>query len=192
MECLTTSLKDARLIKPKLFKDDRGFFLETWQQQAYDNALNNGNPLLFKQDNHSHSAKNILRGLHYQLQHPQGKLVRVIAGCIYDVIVDLRHYSPTFAQWQGFYLSAEEPQLLWIPPGFAHGFYTLCEETAVSYKCTEYYHPEDEHSIIWNDTDLNIQWPLLTAHCTSPKLSIKDLQGHRFREATYFYKETAE
>lgn len=184
MECIATQLQDVRLIKPKLFTDARGFFLETWRQKAYDEALNQGSPLIFVQDNHSKSKKHILRGLHYQFLFPQGKLIRVIAGEIYDVIVDLRQQSSSFGCWQGFHISADNKLSLWVPPGFAHGFYTLVDDTEVIYKCTEYYHPEDEHYIIWDDPDLGIEWPLLEK--SDPGLTNKDRSGVLFKEALYF------
>lgn len=184
MECLATQLQDAKLIKPKVFADKRGFFLESWQQQQYDKTLNHGNRLTFVQDNHSRSTQGVLRGLHFQHQFPQGKLVRVILGEIYDVIVDLRQQSPSFGKWQGFHLSAENKHLLWVPPGFAHGFYTLSDHAEMLYKCTDYYHPEDDFSILWNDSDLGIEWPLFQNE--QPSLSEKDRLGLTFSEAPKF------
>lgn len=187
MEFIETTLKDVKLIKPKVFGDDRGFFLESWRQDMFDKELNNGKPLIFKQDNHSASAKNILRGLHLQHPHPQGKLVRVISGKVYDAIVDLRIDSPTFGQWEGFYLSANDKNLLWVPPGFAHGFYTLEDDTEFLYKCTEYYHPETEHSIRWDDVELAIDWPLIA---DEPMVSKKDAKGVSFQDSPKFEKAT--
>lgn len=184
MECLNTTLQDAKLIIPKVFADPRGFFLESWQQQQYDAALNQGQPLAFVQDNHSRSSKGVLRGLHFQYKHPQGKLVRVIFGEIYDVIVDLRKDSSSFGKWEGFHLSAENKHLLWIPPGFAHGFYTLSDSAEMIYKCTEYYHPEDDFSIIWNDRDIGINWPI--ERNQAPLISKKDNLGVSFKEAPKF------
>lgn len=179
MECLTTTLKEAKLIKPKVFGDHRGFFLESWRQ-SYEEILNDGKPLAFVQDNHSMSIKNVLRGLHFQLNYPQGKLVRAIVGEVYDAIVDLRPDSPTFGHWEGFYLSAENKHLLWVPPGFAHGFYTMSDKAEILYKCTEYYHPEDDYTLIWNDKDIGIQWPF--ENKTAPALSEKDSRGLTFKE----------
>ncbi len=184
MECLETGLQDAKIITPTVFADDRGFFLESWRSDLYNKLLNNGRQLTFVQDNHSKSTQHVMRGLHYQHEHPQGKLVRVLAGEIYDVIVDLRKDSKTFGKWEGFYLSDVNKKLLWVPPGFAHGFYTLSDDTEVFYKCTAYYHPEDECSIIWNDADLAIDWPLLND--TGPALSEKDSRGVSFAEAEKF------
>ncbi|CAN5276451.1 dTDP-4-dehydrorhamnose 3,5-epimerase [soil metagenome] len=181
MEYITTQLHDAKLLKPKVFNDERGFFLEVWRQNAFDDLLNNGKPLIFKQDNHNASRQHILRGLHFQYLKPQGKLVRAIAGEIYDVIVDMRQSSPSFGMWQGFYLSASNKHILWVPPGFAHGFYTISETAEVCYKCTDYYNPGDEYSILWNDPDLAIDWPFV--HSSPPELSQKDGEGVLFRDA---------
>jgi len=186
MECLATRLHDVKLIKPKIFADTRGFFFESWRQQIYDDLLNKGKPLVFTQDNHSKSSLHVLRGLHYQFEKPQGKLVRVISGKVYDVAVDLRTYSPTYGRWQGFYLSAENKNMLWVPPGFAHGFYALCDNCEVTYKCTGEYLPGDEHTIIWNDIDLAIGWPLLES--SVPLLSEKDSQGVAYKDALKFEK----
>ena len=185
MECIATQLNDAKLIKPTVFEDDRGFFLETWRKKQYDDLLNQGNPLIFVQDNHSRSTADVLRGLHFQHRHPQGKLIRAIAGSIYDVIVDLRTHSSTFGQWEGFYLSAENKQLLWVPPGFAHAYYTMDDHTEIFYKCTGYYHPEDEHTLIWNDSELAIDWPLLKDQ--PPILSNKDSQGLSFKDSPKYF-----
>lgn len=182
MELLSTKLQDAKLIKPRVFADERGYFLETWSQQTYAELLNQGNPLNFVQDNYSSSKQHILRGLHLQFQHPQGKLVRVTRGEVFDVIVDLRPSSATFGQWEGFTLSEENHHILWVPPGFAHGFYTITERADLSYKCTEYYRAQDEGILRWDDPTLNIQWPLLFA--TPPALSHKDSCGASFAEVT--------
>lgn len=184
MDCVVSDLQDVKLITPKVFSDSRGFFFECWSQKQYDALLNDHAPLNFVQDNHSCSEKNVLRGLHFQSKFPQGKLVRVLSGEIYDVVVDLRQSSTTFGQWQGFYLSAENKKILWVPPGFAHGFYTLKDNTQVFYKCTEYYHPEDEHSLIWNDPTLAIDWPLLSDQ--QPDLSKKDGLGLDFHSCPKF------
>lgn len=181
MDYLTTSLKNVVLIKPKVFADERGFFFETWTQKFFDQTLNNNQPLIFVQDNHSASVQHVLRGLHFQYRHPQGKLVRVTQGSVYDVIVDLRLNSPTFGQWESFNLSSENKHMLWIPPGFAHGFYTISEQAEICYKCTDYYYPDDDYSILWNDPDLAIDWPLVSN--SPPKLSLKDSQGVNFAKA---------
>ncbi|MDQ6962770.1 MAG: dTDP-4-dehydrorhamnose 3,5-epimerase [Mariprofundaceae bacterium] len=167
MQIITTKLKDVLLIKPTIFGDTRGFFLETWNKKTYMEA---GFPDIdFVQDNHSRSGQNILRGLHFQRQHPQGKLVRVTQGSVFDVAVDIRPQSPTFGQWVGYELSEENAWQLYIPPGFAHGFCVLSESADFLYKCTDYYHPEDEGGILWSDPNINIDWPI-----KEPFLSQKD------------------
>lgn len=184
MEFLDTKLQDAKLIKPRVHGDSRGFFLESWRQDLFDQNLNEKQRFHFVQENHSRSTQGVLRGLHYQLLYPQGKLVRVIQGEVYDVIVDLRPHSPTYKQWQGFYLSAIDPLLLWAPPGFAHGFYVLSSHAEFVYKCTDYYYPEHERSLLWNDPDLAIAWPLLNEK--PPSLSLKDLNGQLLSEAELY------
>jgi dTDP-4-dehydrorhamnose 3,5-epimerase len=174
-----TAIPDVLVIEPKVFGDSRGFFLETWNQRAFSGA---GVRAGFVQDNHSRSARNVLRGLHYQLQQAQGKLVRVIAGEIYDVAVDIRRNSPTFRRWIGFALSADNRRMMWIPPGFAHGFLVVSEAAEVLYKATDYYAPEHERVIAWNDPDLAIAWPLAGA----PVLSTKDAAGQRLRDAEVY------
>ncbi len=161
---------DALLITPDLHGDQRGFFYESWRQDQY--ALLGVGPE-FVQDNHSRSSRGVLRGLHYQLNAPQGKLVRTLVGEIYDVIVDLRRSSPTFKQWVGVTLSSDNRDQLWVPPGFAHGFQVISEVAEIAYKCTEYYAPNDEHTLLWNDPDLAIDWRVIG----EPKLSGKDRQG---------------
>jgi dTDP-4-dehydrorhamnose 3,5-epimerase len=161
---------DALLIIPDLHGDQRGFFYESWRQDQYA-PLGVGPE--FVQDNHSRSSKGVLRGLHYQLNVPQGKLVRTLVGEIYDVIVDLRRSSPTYKQWVGVSLSADNLNQLWVPPGFAHGFQVISEVAEIAYKCTEYYAPDDEHSLLWNDPDLAIDWRAIG----EPNLSAKDRQG---------------
>jgi len=156
MELLTTSLPEVILLKPKVHGDHRGFFMETYRKEIFEHA---GIPGDFVQDNHSKSSRGILRGLHYQIKQPQGKLVRVIAGEIYDVAVDMRRSSSTFGLWVGVVLSAENKHALWVPPGFAHGFYVMSAEAEVTYKATTYYAPEHERSLLWNDPLLNIAWP---------------------------------
>jgi len=174
-----TAIPDVLVIEPKVFGDARGFFLESWNQRAFSAA---GIRAGFVQDNHSRSARDVLRGLHYQLQEPQGKLVRVIAGEIYDAAVDIRRNSPTFGRWVGLALSAENRRMVWVPPGFAHGFLVVSEAAEVLYKATDYYAPEHERTIAWDDPDLAIEWPL----SGPPVLSAKDKAGVRFRDAQVF------
>jgi dTDP-4-dehydrorhamnose 3,5-epimerase len=177
----STEIPDVLLIEPHVFGDERGFFMETYQANLFENA---GIPGPFVQDNHSGSRQGILRGLHYQIKHVQGKLVRVIAGEIYDVAVDLRKSSPTFKQWTGILLSAKNKTQVWVPPGFAHGFYVLSEWAEVIYKTTDFYAPEWERTLSWNDPDLAIQWPLLEG--MPPILSSKDSQGMPFYQIELF------
>lgn len=159
MNVIETSIPDVKIIEPSVFGDERGFFMETWNQKKFE-ALVTGKPTQFVQDNHSKSKKGILRGLHYQTENTQGKLVRVISGEVFDVVVDVRKESLTFGQWVGVYLSAENKRQLWIPEGFAHGFYVTSDVAEFVYKCTNYYHPESEISIKWNDKDISIAWPI--------------------------------
>lgn len=180
MRFTPTSIPDVILIEPKVFADERGFFLESYQKQRFAEA---GIPFDFVQDNHSKSQQGVLRGLHYQLQQTQGKLVRVIAGEIFDVAVDIRKSSPTFGKWVGEFLSAENKKLLWVPPGFAHGFYVTSPETEVLYKTTDYYAPQWERSIIWNDPAIQIEWHL---NGVEPTLSNKDKAGVPLAEAEVF------
>lgn len=177
-----TSLKiaDVILFEPKVFHDDRGHFFESFNQKQFDSAV--GNSVQFVQDNHSRSRKGVLRGLHYQIQQPQGKLVRVIQGEIFDVAVDLRKNSDTFGQWVGEILSAENKRQLWIPEGFAHGFIVLSDTAECLYKTTNYYSPYYERCILWNDINLQIDWP----ESTQPILSTKDTKGKPFSEAEVF------
>jgi len=170
------SIPDVLVLEPKVFGDARGFFMETWNARTFENL---GIAANFVQDNHSRSAKNVLRGLHYQLPQPQGKLVRVTTGEIWDVAVDLRRSSPTFGQWAGIRLSAASPRLLWIPPGFAHGFVTLSEQAEVLYKTTDFYVPEHERIVLWNDPALAIRWPI----AGEPVMTDKDRRGKPFAEA---------
>ena len=155
MKITPTRIPDVKLIEPKVFGDERGFFMETWNEHAFREA---GINATFVQDNHSRSVKNTLRGLHYQIKQPQGKLVRVTLGEVFDVAVDLRTQSPTFGQWVGEYLSEDNNRMLWVPPGFAHGFLVTSETADFQYKCTDLYAPEHERSIHWNDPALNINW----------------------------------
>jgi dTDP-4-dehydrorhamnose 3,5-epimerase len=167
MNVIKTKLKDCVIIKPKVFGDERGYFLETFQADRYDELA--GISLPFVQDNHSRSSKGVLRGLHFQKTKPQGKLVRVVKGEVYDVAVDIRKSSPTYGKWEAVFLSEENKTQFWVPPGFAHGFLVLSEIADFEYKCTDYYDPSDEGVLSWNDPSLNISWPL-----ASPKLSEKD------------------
>jgi len=167
MNVIKTKLKDCVIIEPKVFGDERGFFLETFQADRYGDLADISLP--FVQDNHSRSSIGVLRGLHFQKTKPQGKLVRVVRGEVYDVAVDIRSGSPTYGQWEAVILSEQNKTQLWVPPGFAHGFVVLSETADFEYKCTEYYDPSDEGSLLWSDPDLNIPWPI-----DNPKLSEKD------------------
>ncbi len=178
MNFIPTEISDVILIEPRVFADERGFFMETWHKEKF---LKGGIDVDFVQDNHSRSIQGTLRGLHYQVKRQQGKLVRVILGEVYDVAVDIRRGSPTFGKWVGFYLSAENKRMLWIPPGFAHGFYVTSEVAEFVYKCTDFYAPEYERSIIWNDVTIGIQWPLVNG--APPCLSHKDVRAPKFAEA---------
>lgn len=171
-------IADVVLMTPDVFGDERGFFMETFRQSEFEQHCS---PLGFVQDNHSLSRQGILRGLHYQLEKPQGKLVRVVSGEVFDVAVDLRRSSTTYGQWVGTVLSADNKQLLWVPPGFAHGFYVTSESAEFVYKCTDYYNPGDEYTLQWNDPQLAIDWPLVQEH--TPDLSAKDQQGLTLAEA---------
>ncbi|HDY8232972.1 TPA: dTDP-4-dehydrorhamnose 3,5-epimerase [Vibrio vulnificus] len=159
MKVIETHIPDVKIIEPQVFGDERGFFMETWQQKKFEELVT-GKPTPFVQDNHSKSKRRILRGLHYQTKNTQGKLVRVISGEVFDVAVDIRKDSPTFGQWVGEYLSAENKRQLWIPEGFAHGFYVTSDEAEFVYKCTDYYDPASEVSLKWDDKDIGITWPL--------------------------------
>lgn len=181
MKYIKTDIPDVVLIKPTVFGDDRGFFMETWQHQDFQEKIAN---VCFVQDNHSKSSQGTLRGLHYQIQNPQGKLVRVVQGSVFDVAVDMRKSSSTFGKWVGFELSAENHHMLWVPPGFAHGFYVISESAEFVYKCTDYYSPEYERNLLWNDQHINIDWPL--QNDTPPSLSRKDSLGTCFHNADYY------
>jgi dTDP-4-dehydrorhamnose 3,5-epimerase len=174
-----TAIADVLVLEPKVFGDARGFFLESWNARTFAEA---GLPATFVQDNHSRSPRRVLRGLHYQIVQPQGKLVRVVAGEVFDVAVDLRRASPTFGRWVGERLSGDNKRILWIPPGFGHGFLVLSESADFLYKTTDYYAPEHERVIAWNDPDLAITWPLEGA----PTLSARDAVGARLRDAEVF------
>lgn len=175
------AIPDVVLLTPKVFGDERGFFMETFRQSEFEEHCGD---YTFVQDNHSMSAHGILRGLHYQHEKPQGKLVRVTRGEVFDVAVDLRQSSPTFGQWVGATLSAENKQLLWVPPGFAHAFYVTSDEAEFQYKCTDYYNPGDEYCIRWDDPTLAIDWPLVGGK--APRVSEKDGQGDSFVDAVKF------
>jgi dTDP-4-dehydrorhamnose 3,5-epimerase len=172
MNVVKTKLHDCLIIEPKVFGDERGFFLETFQADRYAELVGITSP--FVQDNHSRSSKAVLRGLHYQKTKPQGKLVRVVSGEVYDVAVDIRQGSPTFGQWEGVILSETNKKQFWVPPGFAHGFLVISDTADFEYKCTDYYDPSDEGSVLWNDPDLGIPWPTAT-----PILSNKDASANR-------------
>lgn len=177
MELVGTGIPGVLIVEPVVHGDERGFFMETWNKRTW---LEHGLDVDFVQDNHSRSRKNILRGLHYQVGRPQGKLVRVILGEVFDVAVDLRRSSPHFGKWVGVTLSAANRRMLWIPPGFAHGFYVQTDEAEFVYKCTDFYAPEYERCIVWNDPDVGIVWP---ETCTQPVLSNKDCNGSRLADA---------
>ena len=174
MEVLTTSLEGVLIIEPRIFEDKRGFFMETYNQKRYSVS---GIDRTFVQDNLSHSVRGTLRGLHYQLNHPQAKLIQVITGTIFDVVVDIRRGSPTFGQWIGLHLSDENRRQLFVPEGFAHGFCVLSKTADVIYKCTDFYAPDDEGGILWSDPGLDIDWPV-----KHPILSTKDSQYPRLDE----------
>jgi len=180
MQFIPTQISDVILIEPKVFPDDRGFFMESYQKKRFAEA---GIHADFVQDNHSKSQQGTLRGLHYQIKQAQGKLVRVVAGEIFDVAVDIRKNSPTFGKWVGDHLSAENKRMLWVPPGFAHGFYVTSPEAEVLYKATDYYAPQWERSIAWNDPTIGINWPIGEVE---PILSPKDAAGKLFGEAEVF------
>ena len=181
MNYIKTAIPEVVLIEPKVFGDDRGFFMETWQERAFQENVTD---VSFVQDNHSKSSQGILRGLHYQIQNPQGKLVRVTQGSVFDVAVDMRKSSATFGQWVGFELSEENHKMLWVPAGFAHGFYVNSDTAEFVYKCTDYYAPEHERSLLWNDDDIGIEWPLVNGQ--PPLLSDKDSHGSTFANADCF------
>lgn len=179
MKRITTSIPDVFIVEPHVFGDARGFFLESYNKRELAGF---GVDAEFVQDNHSRSRQGVLRGLHYQIRQPQGKLVRVVQGEIYDVAVDLRRHSPTFRQWVGARLSSENKQMLWVPPGFGHGFLVISDTAEVLYKTTDYYAPEHERCIVWNDTDIGIEWPL----SGPPILSARDQAGQPMHEAELF------
>ena len=175
-----SALPDVLILEPKLFGDARGFFFESYNRRAFHDATSLD--VDFVQDNHSRSAQGVLRGLHYQIEHAQGKLVRVVAGAVFDVAVDIRKSSPTFGRWMGVELSAANKKMVWIPPGFAHGFLVLSDDAEFLYKTTDYYAPSHERTIAWNDPQIGIAWPLAGA----PLLSAKDQAGVRLKDAEVF------
>ena len=180
MKVIPTEIPDVLIIEPQVYGDDRGFFLESFNQRDFREKT--GVNTTFVQDNHSMSLKNVLRGLHYQIPNPQGKLVRVVSGSVFDVAVDARQSSPTFGQWVGCVLSAENKRIFWVPEGFAHGFLVLSERAEFLYKTTNYYYPQYEKTILWNDADLGIDWPLEIP----PILSPKDQAGQPFKSVEVF------
>ena len=180
MKIIASNIPDILVFEPTVYSDGRGYFMETWRQSVFDaQGIDAG----FVQDNQSNSNRGTLRGLHYQLNRPQGKLARVVSGEVFDVAVDLRKSSAYFGRWIGILLSAENKKQLWIPPGFAHGFYVMSESAELLYKCTDYYDPEDDHSLLWNDETVGIDWPLLDS---KPLLSDKDKNAPRLLEATVY------
>ncbi|MDR3088677.1 MAG: dTDP-4-dehydrorhamnose 3,5-epimerase [Desulfobulbaceae bacterium] len=181
MQVIKTIIDDVLLIEPKVFGDHRGFFMESFNRRVWQEKT--GVEFNFVQSNHSRSTKNVLRGVHYQLAHPQGKLVRVVNGAVFDVAVDLRQNSPTFGRWVGEILSADNKRQLWVPERFGHAFLVLSESADFLYQTTEYYHPEDEHCLLWNDPTVGITWPLDGA---SPLMSEKDLRGKSLAEAALY------
>lgn len=182
MDVETTPLSGVLLLRPKVFGDERGFFLESWNARTFADV---GINVDFVQDNHSRSRQGILRGMHFQTEQTQGKLVRVTRGRVFDAVVDLRADSPTLGQWYGCLLTAEGHEMLWVPPGFAHGFYVVSEEADFLYKCTDYYHPASEVSLAWNDPKVGIEWPLVDG--AAPALSGKDAAGRSFDELPLFH-----
>jgi dTDP-4-dehydrorhamnose 3,5-epimerase len=181
MRFVPTAIPDVVVVEPDVFGDARGFFLETWHEAKFREG---GIDAEFVQDNHSRSRQGILRGLHYQIERPQGKLVRVVTGRVFDVAVDLRRSSPSFGRWVGEELSEDNHRMLWVPPGFAHGFYVLSESADFVYKCTEFYAPEHERCIRWDDPELGVDWPIPTH--AAPLVSAKDADGVAFSEAECF------
>ena len=181
MKFIPSKIPEVILVEPTVFGDHRGFFMETWQRKTF---AENGIDYDFVQDNHSKSSQGILRGLHYQIEQTQGKLVRVVEGTVFDVAVDMRESSATFGQWVGYELSAENKNMLWVPPGFAHGFYVVSESAEFVYRCTDYYAPEHERSVLWNDEDLGIDWNLVDGQ--APILSGKDVEAPSFKDDEKF------
>ena len=182
MNVIDTAIPDVKIIEPRVFGDERGFFFESYNEKAFNTAV--GREIRFVQDNHSLSARGVLRGLHYQIQQPQGKLVRVVSGEVFDVAVDLRKSSPTCGRWVGVRLSADNKRQMWVPEGFAHAFLVLSEKAEFLYKTTEFYAPEHERCIAWNDPALAIEWPIVQGE--EPVVSSKDAKGVRFENAEVF------
>lgn len=180
MQVIATAIPGVLILEPRVFGDERGFFMESFNRRVWREKT--GVDLEFVQDNHSRSCRGVLRGLHYQIHQPQGKLVRVVSGEVFDVAVDLRRSSPAFGKWVGVRLSADNKRMFWVPPGFGHGFMVLSESADFLYKATDFYAPEHERAIIWNDPDIGIEWPLAGA----PELSAKDAQAVLFRDAEVF------
>lgn len=181
MKYIQQDIPDIILIEPLVFRDRRGFFMEIFRDDEFKTNVAHAT---FIQDNHSKSTRGVLRGLHYQIKQPQGKLVRVISGVVFDVAVDIRKSSPFFGKWTGVTLSAENKKMLWVPPGFAHGFYVLSNDAEFTYKCTDYYAPEHERCILWNDSSIAIDWPIISG--SSPILSQKDIDGLTLENAEVF------
>jgi len=181
MQVFPTKIQGAFRLQPKVFGDERGFFLEAWNRMTFDQL---GIHEEFVQDNHSRSQRNVLRGLHYQIENPQGKLVWVTQGSVFDVVVDLRRESPSFGMWDGYILSEENKERMWVPPGLAHGFLVMSQVADFQYKCTEYYTPSKERTLLWNDPQIGVDWPVPIAE--QPILSAKDLVGKPFCEAEFF------
>ena len=181
MQTIPTKVEGAIRLLPKVFGDDRGFFLESWNRKTFAEM---GIDVDFVQDNHSRSQKNVLRGLHYQIENPQGKLVWVTQGSVFDVFVDLRKNSPTFGKWDGHILSAENKERLWVPPGLAHGFLVLSDTADFQYKCTEYYTPAKERSLLWNDPEIGVEWPISAG--AELILAAKDRAAKLFKDAELF------
>lgn len=181
MNFIETAISDIILIEPEVHGDSRGFFMETWNQEEFEKNIPN---VKFVQDNHSKSKFGTLRGLHYQIEHSQGKLVRVVSGSVFDVAVDMRAESPTFGKWVGYILSSENKRMLWVPSGFAHGFYVMTEGTEFVYKCTDYYFPEYERCLLWSDKSVGIKWPAMHE---KPILSTKDLAGQSLADAPSYH-----
>ena len=180
MKSTDTFISDLKIIEPKVFGDDRGFFMESYNHKAFNDLI--GREVAFFQDNHSRSSKGVLRGLHYQIKQPQGKLVRVVKGSVFDVAVDIRRSSPTFGQWYGIELSEDNKRMLWVPEGFAHGFQVISESADVLYKASSFYAPEHERSILWSDPKIGIEWP----DAANALLSTKDEQGVLLQQAEVF------
>jgi dTDP-4-dehydrorhamnose 3,5-epimerase len=180
MKIIDTEIPEVKIIEPKVFGDKRGFFFESYNQREFDDAI--GHREAFVQDNHSRSARDVLRGIHYQIHNPQGKLVRVVSGEVFDVAVDLRKSSPTFGKWVGLFLSEENKRQLWVPPGFGHAFLVVSEQADFLYKTTNFYDPASERTIAWNDPDIGIEWP----EGVKPSLSEKDQKGVSLAEAEVF------